>query len=612
MSKIRIKEISINDYKIKIPESVQDKSVLLLIGKNGTGKSQILEYIKSLSNEKAFYISAPYFEIEKTVLQWEKNYHKTKYQWSLKKENYILFYNHNEKRPQVKLLSAYKELETESNNSAEDEKTSTKKTNKILPKIWNLMSRTYIAPQNKNISIKFAHEKLENNIKTINKLDKIIYETLRLYVAENVALDNKFLIVKDDPNFTLDQIKEKYKNKEKLNSFNFNDLSSGEQEILKIIWYFTYYLMLDKIDIFLIDELEIMINSDIQGWLLKTLIEINSWFESKTQIIITSHSSAIIERAFSSDIALNIDDVDKSLKDCINVVDINNLKKSENKSVEVLKPTTANFFKLQETGAGLKIAKRLLGDKYLLIFIEGTDKSLDTLIYNEIISLKDMHYNDQDYKVIFHPGGSSSALKSIKANLKNTLSQLLNYNNNNIKFKTIILKDGDCQEKPNNENVLFTKKLTIELYFLQWNILEKIMSNPKTAPEYLTLDFIKSYKENLQTEEDYFDNWWITKLFIQWQKDYDANKKTKLISLSEFRNTPELYCCENKKLKWTKYILKKTFNLKYCDKNDLKINLENELKNKKLYLKIIKEFLIKYSPIVQEIEKIINHKVAND
>ncbi len=627
--KTRIKKIDIYNYKIEIPEISQDKNVILLIGKNGTGKSQLLSFIgylndalynaKNCSHTKDHplytHTHSPYFSNQqgKRII-WEIDNKKLHFRDCKDTRNAVYFKDFSEfKKRQINTIiwSSYKIPENELNlymqNTTKNIKSDRSyiepfSSNKILLKLIKLMHNW----NSKVINGKDGINNFDINSKIMNKIKIEIYEHLKLYLSfDNTDNIQEFKFRNGKINGTNKALSfEEIKimgNNPKHPIFTFSHLSSGEQEIIKMVLYFTYLLLSNKVDIFLIDEIEIMINSNIQSWLLKFLIKINSWFGNKVQIIITSHSCAIIESAFSDEkIFDDKDDAEfnvikkvfednyknTTFKDCINLINMNNFKNSSLKTFEPLEPIRSNYMELQKIGVGFKIVNQIIGIKHLIVFIEGEIHSWDYLIFTEINKkLKKYNgYTTDDYKITFHPCGPADNILNREKTIKNTMKQITG--KDNLIFKTIMLKDGDCKNNTKYQNYpnLFLQKITIDFYVLSWKVISKILKLKADREKYLNKQFIKSWNKNKLINEKAYFNDWILK--------YASNNID--FTLKEFNKMPQNYKNENKSADWSKGVITKIFHNNIKD-NDFKIDIINKfmLNDKKIITNEIETLIFK-------------------
>jgi len=260
-----------------------NEQVTILIGKNGSGKSTILNLIdKSLSNNNITYQlkKIELLSLENKIISNKKEFEYlflSTFDMEIKNQK-IVKKNYNSKS-YIKT-----ELDVILNNLVTNFKFYLLKIKEEIEKVQNNFDKELEIYANKE-DIKGFKEKILEKNREVNKINRHI----------NLFKDkiNKFF-QDTEKEITLDENNSlifKLKDKSYLTPYQ---LSSGEKQILIIM--LNIMLLENKETILLMDEPEISLHVEWQKVFLETLLELNP----NLQIIIATHSPAIVSKRFRS------------------------------------------------------------------------------------------------------------------------------------------------------------------------------------------------------------------------------------------------------------------------------------------------------------------------
>ncbi len=238
-------------------------------------------------------------------------------------------------------------------------------------------------------------------------------------------------------------------------TFNFNSLSSGEREVVNIV--FDFILRKPKNCIVIFDEPEIHLHPELSFKMIQTLRSIGE----NNQFIFCTHSPDIISSSLdNSVIFLSPPKDDENFNQAIKVTE----EDETNQALRLL---------------GHSIGIVALGKK--IVLIEGKESSLDKQVYGSIIKGKFPN-------LVLVPTGGKDEIQSFSKIQDNVL-------NKSIWGVTFyLLTDHDSfppfaeidKSKVQNNNFQILKKYHLENYFLDENIWAKIFSEMETEDSWLT------------------------------------------------------------------------------------------------------------------------------
>jgi len=326
MDKIFIKKILIEGlwdrYKI---EWKLDESVNILIGKNGTGKTTILNIIDEIITDKPLFKNYIFNNIEVELSN------NSRMLFSHKQNDIGDEYNRDEMLKLIDSLRADMLRQISSKDTKKEDKSK-------IPQIMNFPEIAKISTFDMNLLNKKASKNYNDREFILTELDSILYDRINDFKSYQLTLKNKIIetdekienkiksltdktedllilkellqekeeeinLILENKNRFIDIINKLFSvtNKtfdlDKNNSivFNINEkiipphqLSSGEKQMLIIL--LTVLLKENKPFILLMDEPEISLHVEWQSSLIDNLIKLNP----NMQIILATHSSAMV------------------------------------------------------------------------------------------------------------------------------------------------------------------------------------------------------------------------------------------------------------------------------------------------------------------------------
>lgn len=240
----------------------------------------------------------------------------------------------------------------------------------------------------------------------------------------------------------------------------FNTLSSGEQEVIKIL--FDVARKEIKHSVFIIDEPELHLHPTLTFKLIESLKSIG---EHTNQYIFLTHSADLISTYYATG----------------NVFFIDTNQSGSNQSHRLSELDISHHELVQVIGENLGLFA--VGKK--IVFVEGESSSIDRLTYHKIAQ-----FIDSDLKV--SPIGSViniGTLKAVEQQIRNSIFGVNMY--------MIRDRDGLSQSQidslEENGHVFCLKRRHIENYFLDETILRKVVSHLYLEKQgsVLTKEFIR-------------------------------------------------------------------------------------------------------------------------
>lgn len=283
-------------------------------------------------------------------------------------------------------------------------------------------------------------------------------------------------------------------------TFEYNVLSAGEKEVVDIL--LDLYLRKDEYtdSIYIIDEPELHLNTDIQRSLL---VEINKMIPDKCQIWVATHSIGFI-RALQDEL---------NEQSQIIRFDPNNRWASDSYELTPIRKSRRNWIEVFNTALG--DLTRLVAPK-TIIYCEGRDnpgqngqeKGLDAIVYNNIFG---EHYPDA---LFVSSGGnteldqrSSIAIAILSKALPETEILVLK-DRDMASGKSVSQSDRDIYLQNNSKNHRVLRRLEIENYLYDKEVLQKYcLENQLTFDENTYDIFVKDiYNQNLKDETSKIKN----------------------------------------------------------------------------------------------------------
>lgn len=245
------------------------------------------------------------------------------------------------------------------------------------------------------------------------------------------------------------------------NVLSFNTLSSGEQEVIKIL--FDVARKDIKHSVIIVDEPELHLHPTLTFKLIESMKTIG---DHTNQLIFLTHSADLISTYYSTG----------------NVYFIDSLQSGSNQAHKLSELNHSHKELVQLIGENLGLFA--VGKK--LVFVEGKDASIDRLTYHAIA---------QKYlpeaKII--PLGSVANLITLNSFEEQIRSSIFGIDLYMIRDRDG-LSDSQIKEIEQNGKIKCLKKRHLENYFLDSDILFKVAQQlyiPTTKPE-ITRDFIES------------------------------------------------------------------------------------------------------------------------
>lgn len=390
---------------IMLPFSSSIAKKYILFGKNGTGKTKLLNLIKARVFGNAYYISATRNAIEdkKTNLL---NFEKTKsLYWDFEALLYLF----------TRLI--FKELQSE--------------------------EQSHVLPGGKRIANSYE---------------------LFLQMYEKLELNRKIKI-----NFEKNSI-ELYDDNKNIPVYDIRDASDGEKSIIQFL---LYIFLIPKDTYIIIDEPELHINPSI----LKDFFNYIEEFRQDLVFIYSSHSIEFIESRENAKL--------------INIKDYNG--------------ETWDYEYLEDKNLTVEQILEIVGSKKPIIYIEGTENSIDYKIYSKLF---------KEFKVI--PLDSCAEVikvcKSIKKSKINYNGEIYGIIDNDFRNEDTIRRYQNsniytlpCSEV---ENLLFNP-IIIEYILKKYDftqgsidrLKEAIINNMKSKDKQIISDFINKKSEIFNNEK---------------------------------------------------------------------------------------------------------------
>lgn len=245
------------------------------------------------------------------------------------------------------------------------------------------------------------------------------------------------------------------------NTLSFNTLSSGEQEVIKILYDVARKDI--KHSVIIVDEPELHLHPTLTFKLIESMKTIG---DHTNQLIFLTHSADLISTYYSTG----------------NVYFIDSLQSGSNQAHKLSELNHSHKELVQLIGENLGLFA--VGKK--LVFVEGKDASIDRLTYHAIA---------QKYlpeaKII--PLGSVANLVTLNSFEEQIRSSIFGIDLYMIRDRDG-LSDSQIKEIEQNGKIKCLKKRHLENYFLDSDILFKVAQQlyiPTTKPE-ITRDFIES------------------------------------------------------------------------------------------------------------------------
>jgi ABC-type cobalamin/Fe3+-siderophores transport system ATPase subunit len=351
------------------------------------------------------------------------------------------------------------------------------------------------------------------------------------------------------------------------NPLPFKSLSSGEQEVVKVVFDFARKDI--KHSVIIVDEPELHLHPTLTFKLIETLKTIG---DHTNQFIFLTHSADLISTYYSTGDVYFIDSIQTGANQAHKLSELN---RSHSEVVQLI---------------GQNLGLFAVGKK--LIFIEGENSSIDRLTYHAICQKI-----IPDAKVI--PVGSVANIITL-----NTIEEQIRNSIFGIDIFMIRDRDGldnnQIAEIEKNGRVRCLKRRHIENYFLDSDILYKVAERL-----YLTAGNPSLTKELIETE---------TKSIAERSLNFNLLKNSKeYLSLNHFFKVPNVRAVETKSITDTKselingvkeslYLLttgldEKTFS-KWLDDEETRLkellntdNWKNEFQGKIIFSKLCSDVL---------------------
>ena len=352
-------------------------------------------------------------------------------------------------------------------------------------------------------------------------------------------------------------------------SLTFNTLSSGEQEVVKIL--FDVARKDIRHSIIIVDEPELHLHPTLTFKLIETLKNIG---EHTNQFIFLTHSADLISTYFSTGNVYFIDGVQSGANQAHKLSDLNH---SHHNIVQLI---------------GQNLGLFAVGKK--LLFVEGENSSIDRLTYHTIAQSV-----DSEIKVI--PVGSVfniMTLNSIEEQIRNSIFGINIY----------MIRDRDglsesqIAEIEKSGRIKCLKRRHIENYFLNEEILFKVAEQlyiTRINPM-ITQEFIKNEIEKIAKQSINFNLFKNTKEFLSLNHffktpkvksvDTKSSEDVKKEIISGIKQNLDKLADELEPSELEDWLNAEELNLKEMIKNDdWKVNFQGKLIFSKLCANIFKE-----------------------
>jgi len=352
-------------------------------------------------------------------------------------------------------------------------------------------------------------------------------------------------------------------------SLTFNTLSSGEQEVVKIL--FDVARKDIRHSIIIVDEPELHLHPTLTFKLIETLKNIG---EHTNQFIFLTHSADLISTYFSTGNVYFIDGVQSGANQAHKLSDLNH---SHHNIVQLI---------------GQNLGLFAVGKK--LLFVEGENSSIDRLTYHTIAQSV-----DSEIKVI--PVGSVfniMTLNSIEKQIRNSIFGINIY----------MIRDRDglserqIAEIEKSGRIKCLKRRHIENYFLNEEILFKVAEQlyiTRINPM-ITQEFIKNEIEKIAKQSINFNLFKNTKEFLSLNHffktpkvksvDTKSSEDVKKEIISGIKQNLDKLADELEPSELEDWLNAEELNLKEMIKNDdWKVNFQGKLIFSKLCANIFKE-----------------------
>lgn len=352
-------------------------------------------------------------------------------------------------------------------------------------------------------------------------------------------------------------------------SLAFNTLSSGEQEVVKIL--FDVARKDIRHSIIIVDEPELHLHPTLTFKLIETLKNIG---EHTNQFIFLTHSADLISTYFSTGNVYFIDSVQSGANQAHKLSDLNH---SHHNIVQLI---------------GQNLGLFAVGKK--LLFVEGENSSIDRLTYHTIAQSV-----DSEIKVI--PVGSVfniMTLNSIEEQIRNSIFGINIY----------MIRDRDglsesqISEIEKSGRIKCLKRRHIENYFLDEEILFKVAEQLyiTRTNDTITQEFIQNEIKKIAKQSINFNLFKNTKEFLSLNHffktpkvksvDTKSSEDVKKEIISGIKQNLDKLADELESLKLEDWLNAEELNLKEMIKNDdWKVNFQGKLIFSKLCANIFKE-----------------------